>query len=96
MAAAFNGSVFAIDNAGKLWLREQTSGGVTWQDVSPSGGVKLRGGFPVDWPPHEGEAKRQPEGALYFISESGSLMEFEVLQLLCYSRPFDEVIKLYR
>jgi hypothetical protein len=39
-------------------------------------GVELRGGFPVDWPPHESEA---PEGALYFISRLRSLMEFEVL-----------------
>lgn len=68
--------------------------------MSPSGGVKLRGGFPVDWPPHESEAKTQPEGALYFISETGSLMEFEVLpasvKCFCYSCPFDEVIELYR
>ncbi|KAL6499629.1 hypothetical protein OROGR_027539 [Orobanche gracilis] len=72
----YNGSLFFIDDSGSVLIREKSGSDLAWINCT-----SMRGGEPVvGGPPWDGmlghESKVLPEDAIFFVSKSGRLLEF--------------------
>lgn len=74
----YNGSLFVVDDYGHLFIRERDSSGLIWVNCSAmEGGRQVALGPPWD-AVHGQDRKATKEDALFFVSRSGSLLQFTV------------------